>query len=166
VRDFLRNPMLYYLLAPVLAAIWPLLAWAVYLPDAKDKVRDDMALCVEGQACILDILKYDPDRPSFTGANAVSGPFSFPNAIDRISNLCGIRSNSGAYTAGNIITTGGKKSQNGRVTLKDVGIIQACTFLSQMQSMWINLKCDKVKLTKKKGVPDQWDVDMNFWYTY
>jgi hypothetical protein len=29
----------------------------------------------------------------------------------------------------------------------------------------VNLTCDKIKLTKKKGLPDQWDVEMTFWYS-
>ena len=59
-----------------------------------------------------------------------------------------------------------KKTQNAKVTLKTVGIVQAATFLSYIQSMWVGLKCDQIKLTKKKGMPDQWDVEMKFWYTY
>jgi hypothetical protein len=168
VRDFYKNPMFYYLLAPIVVAIWPLLVWAVYLPDAREKVDRDQSLCVEGTRCMLDILTYDPERlnKAVNSDNVMSGTFSFPNAINRVSNLCGIRSDSGGYTAGRIITTSGKKSQNGRVMLKNVGIVQAATFLSQMQTMYINLKCDQVKLTQKKGMPDQWDVDMDFWYTY
>ena len=49
---------------------------------------------------------------------------------------------------------------------KDVGIAQAANFLSQMQSMYINCKCDKIKLVLKKGTTNQWDADLDFWYTY
>lgn len=69
--------------------------------------------------------------------------------------------------AGPIIASADKpKTQNAKVTLKAVGIVQAATFLSQIQSSWVGLKCDQVTLTKKEGVPDQWDVEMKFWYTY
>jgi hypothetical protein len=164
VRDFYRNPMLYYLLAPILVATWPLLVWGVYLPGAKKAVQEDAAGCEKGVDYIQEILKYRPEGDP--GKVAAPTAFSFPNAIDRVSNLVGIRSNGRRYTAGNTITINGKKSQNGKVVLKDVGIVQAATFISQMQAMYINLKCDQIKLSAKKGVPDQWDADLNFWYTY
>ena len=166
MRDIYKNPMLYYLLLPVLVAIWPLLVRAMYLPRAEQSKQEEKDLCVTGQAAILDILKYDPDRLTFTTDDGVSGTFSYANAIDRVANMCGIRSTSCNYSAGSIMKTGGKKMQNAKVSLKDVGIVQAAMFLSHMQSMWATLKCDKIKLTKKEDLPDQWNVEMNFWYTY
>jgi hypothetical protein len=166
MRDIYKNPMLYYLIAPILVGIWPLLVLAMYLPAARDSMSDERAQCVEGQTYILDILKYDPERLSFgTGADA-SGEFSYNKAINWAANLCGIRSTSIAISAGGIITSADKKTQNAKVTLKAIGIVQAATFLSQIQSRWVGLKCDQTTLTKKEGVPDQWDVDMKFWYTY
>jgi len=165
MRDIYKNPMVYYLVAPVLAGIWPLLVSAMYLPAAERSMSEERALCVEGQTYILDILKYDPERLNFSEDKDASGEFSFAKAIDRVANMCGIRSANCDYSVGGI---GGadKKTQNAKVTLKAVGIVQAATFLSHIQSMWVGLKCDQTKLTKKEGVPDQWDVEMKFWYSY
>ena len=165
MRDIHKNPMLYYLLAPVLAAIWPVLVWWVYLPAAEQQAQDDRALCVEGQTYILDILKYDPERLTFSNDSDVAGEFTFAKAIDRVANLCAIRSSNHSYSVGSIVTSGDKKTQNARVTLTDISIVQVATFLSRIQSLWVNLTCDKIKLTKKKGLPDQWDVEMTFWYS-
>jgi hypothetical protein len=165
MREIYTNPMTYYLVAPILVAIWPVLVALVYLPDAQDSVEADRALCIEGQVAILDILKYDPDRLIFSNDKSVSGEFSFDKAIDRVANLCSIRSTHCDYTSGGIAGSD-KKTQNAKVTLKAVGIIQAAKFLSDIQSMWVGLKCDQVKLTKKEGVPDQWDAEMKFRYSY
>jgi hypothetical protein len=159
MREIYRNPMMYYLVAPVLACLWPLLVAMMYLPAAQRDAKNERALCIEGQTYILDILKYDPDRLIFTPDKGEKG-FSFAKAIERVANLCAIRSANCDYTAG----SADKKTQNAKVTLKAVGIVQAATFLSQIQSSWVGLKCDQVKLTKKEGVPDQWDVEMRFWY--
>ena len=157
--------MTYYLLAPILVSLWPLLVSVMYLPDARRGMQKDRDLCVEGQTYILDILRYDPERLTFSEDRDASGEFQFAKAIDRVANMCGIRSADCDYTVGGI---GGadKKTQNAKVALKTVGIVQAATFLSYIQSMWVGLKCDQIKLTKKKGMPDQWDVEMKFWYTY
>ncbi|MBN1508689.1 MAG: hypothetical protein JW955_17710 [Sedimentisphaerales bacterium] len=165
MQDIYKNPMTYYLAAPILAAVWPALVVFWYLPAARDSMEKERALCIEGQTYILDILKYDPKRLDFSPDKSVSGEFSFDKAIDRVANLCSIRSANCDYTSGGIAGTD-KESQNAKVTLKAVGIVQAATFLSYIQSMWVGLKCDQVKLTKKEGVPDQWDAEMKFRYSY
>ena len=166
MREIYKNPMLYYLLAPILVAVWPLLVRAVYLPEAERGSRDDLALCLEGQSCVLDIRRYDPERLPDTGGPEVSLEFQYAKAFDRVANLSRIPSTSYNQTTSPPQTVNNKKTQNARVTLTNVGIIQAATFLSTMQSMWVNLKCERLKLTKKEGLPDQWDAEMTFWYTY
>lgn len=166
MRDIYRNPMLYYLLAPVLVVVWPLLVWGLYLPRAERDSKADQAFLIEGQTYVLDILNNDPGRLEFAASNDVSGEFSYAKAIDRVANLCRIPPSKCDYGAGNIIPSRNKRSQQAKVTLMDVSIVQTATFLSTIQSMWVNLKCDKVKLTKKKEMPDQWAVDFTFWYYY
>ncbi len=166
MREIYRNPMLYYLLAPILVAVWPLLVRAVYLPEAERASGNELALCLEGQNCILDILKYDPERKPDAGGPVVSGEFQFPNAFDRVANVCRIPSTSYNQTTSPAQTVNNKKTQNGQVTLTNVGIVQAAEFLSTIQSMWVNLKCERLKLTRKEGPPDQWDAEMVFWYTF
>jgi hypothetical protein len=168
MRDIYRNPMTYYLIAPILVGLWPLLVLTIYLPAARGNMKAERDQCVEGTTYMLDILKYDPGRLEFSPDPNVSGEFSYAKAIDRAANLCGIRSTSYGYSAGPIIVSADKKNktQNAKVSLKAVNIVQAASFLWQIQSMWVGLKCDQIILTKKEGVPDQWDVEMKFWYTY
>ena len=166
MRDIYRNPISYYLLIPVLVALWPLLVWGIYLPGAERDREIEESLYIEGQTNIVDILRIDPDRLSFVDANDVSAEFSYGPAVDRVANLCRIPASNCNYKAGNIIVSDKKRRQDARVKLKDVSIVQAATFLSRIQSMWVNLTCDKVKLTKNKGMPDQWNVDFDFVYYY
>lgn len=165
MRDLYKNPMFYYLFVPVLVVVWPVLVWGIYLPRAQDALENEQSLCLEGRTHVLDILVNDPARLDFAASEDVSGEFSYAKAIDRVSVLCRIPSSKCNYSAGNI-GSGSKRSQNARVGLSDVSVVQAAQFLSTIQSMWVNLKCDKVKLTRKKDLPDQWDVDLNFWYYY
>ena len=157
---------MYYLVAPLLVSLWPLLVLAMYLPAAQGSMKQDRDLGVKGQEYIYDILRYDPERLTFSEDKDASGEFQYAKAVDRAANMCGIRSANYGLSAGPIISTADKKTQNAMVTLKTVGIVQTATFLSYLQSTWVGLKCDQVKLTKKKGMPDQWDVELKFWYTY
>jgi len=166
MRDIHRNPMLYYVLIPVAIGIWPLLVWALYLPAAERARDDDYGLLLDGRTRIMEILDIDPQRTSAADPNRVAGEFAYARAIDREANFCGILPSNHNVSAGNIITMSGKKRQDARVELKDVSIVQAARFLVAMQSTWVNLTCDKIELSKKKGMPDQWKVDLTFIYYY
>lgn len=164
--DICRNPVVYYLLIPVLVGIWPLLVRAVYLPRTESTLSTEEALYIEGQSRIIDILQIDPDRLNFVDANEVAAEFSYGSAVDRVANLCKIPASNCDFQAGNIMRAGGKRRQDARVKLTNVGIVQAARFLSTIQSMWVSLTCERVKLNKKKGMPDRWDVDLSFVYYY
>ena len=166
MREVYKNPILYYLLIPVLVGIWPLLVWGVYLPRAAYQRGIEGSLCVQGQVDVNDILTIDPDRPIRTTKNLVPAEFSYGAAVDQAANLCKIPPSNWACAAGNIPASG-KKRQDARVKLTGVSIARAANFLWTIQSMRPSrLTCENVKLQAKKGMPDQWDVDFSFLYYY
>jgi hypothetical protein len=167
MQEIYRNPIFYYLLIPVFVALWPLLVWGVYLPRAERERENDCRLYVEGQKCIVEILTLDPDRLKIDpDIDQVSLEFSYGSAVDRVANLCKIPSSNWTSSAANIIKSQSKKRQDAVVKLTGVSIVQAARFLWTMQTTWATLNCEKVKLTKKKGLPDEWDVDFSFNYYY
>jgi len=167
MREVYKNPMLYYLLIPVLVGMWPLLVGFMYLPRAEHQSQIEGSQCVQGQTAVLDILAIDPDRPNMKTTNLVPPEFSYSAAVDRVANLCKIPASSWVFTAGNIMVSSGKKRQDARVKLTAVSISQVAKFLSTIQSMWPSrLTCENLKLQKKKGMLDQWDVDFSFLYYY
>ncbi len=165
MREIYKNPMVYYLLIPVLVGLWPLLVWGIYLPRSQSDLKTEGSLCIEGQTQVIEILRLDPDR-----LTPVKGPgtteFEFGSAATQAANLCKIPSSSHQVSAGGKSTSEGRTRQDARIKLTNVGIIQAAKFLSNMQSMWVTLQCENLKLQKKKGMPDQWDVDFRFVYYY
>lgn len=166
MRDIHRNPVFYYLLIPVLVAAWPLLVWTLYLPKAEKVWEQEQQSYEEATAHILDILTKDPERLNVTKAASGLGNFTYPEAVDRVANLCRIPSGNLDLSTGKIMESRGKKTQQARVSITDISIVQSATFLSTIQSTWAYLSCDRVKLSKKKGMPDQWDMDLTFKYDY
>jgi hypothetical protein len=166
MKDFYKNPALYYILAPVLVALWPLLIWGVYLPAAEHKWQVEKSQYNEGQKIITEILALDPDRLKFTDVNSTSVDFDYASAIDKTAGSCGIPPANYRLSSGVIITSAGQKSQSAKVSLKGIDVTQFAKFLSTVQLRWANLQCTQVKLTKKKGLPDSWDVDLDFKYYY
>lgn len=166
MKQIYKNPTLYYILVPVIVALWPLLIWGVYLPSARHNWQVETSRYNEGQSIMKEILTLDPDRLKFADSNNTAAEFDYASAVERIASSCGIPPTSYRLSSGIIITSEGQKSQSAKVGLKQVDITKFAKFLSTLQLRWANLQCAQVKLTKKKGLPDTWDIDLDFKYYY
>ncbi len=167
MKDIYKNPIVYYILIPVIVALWALSVWAVRLPEAERSLKREQGEYSKAQNIMLEILILDPDRLEFADANSASAEFAYVNAVDRVASFCGIPSANYKLSSGPIIKRQGKKSQTATVSLKDVGIVKFAKFLSTIQLRWAELECVQLKKLKKKaGFPDRWDVDLEFKYYY
>lgn len=166
MKDIYRNPTLYYILVPIVVALWPLLVWAVYLPRAESGWDDEKGQYDKAQKIIAEILAIDPDRLEFADTEDAGAEFDYASVVERVAGLCRISSADYKLSSGIIVTTKGQKSQSAKVNLKQVDIRKLAEFLSTIQLRWANLQCSQVKLTKKKGFTDKWDVDLDFKYYY
>ncbi|MHC4396426.1 MAG: hypothetical protein ACYS1A_12305 [Planctomycetota bacterium] len=166
MKDIYKNPILYYILVPALVALWPLLVWAVYLPNAMDSLQDDLVDYVEAQETIGQILKLDPERLKLTDSKAAAAEFDYATSFNEIATSCGI-----AWANYNISSKPARvknrqKTQNAVMVLNEVDVAKFARFLSSLQLRWANLQCEKVKLTKKEGLPDDWKINLDFKYYY
>jgi hypothetical protein len=166
MRNIYKNPVLYYILVPIVVGLWSVLLWVLYLPDSQRSWTIEQEQFKQAQSLIVEILTLDPDRIEFAGANNVSPEFGYATAVDRVANLCRIPSSNYKLSSANIMASGGKKSQSAKVVLTSIDIVRFARFLSTIQSFWAELQCDKVKLTHKESSPDQWDVELDLKYYY
>jgi hypothetical protein len=166
MKDMLRNPIFYYMFVPALITLWPLLVWAVNLPNARQSCLREVTEYHKSQEIMMEILNLDRDRLAFADPNNVAAEFSYANAVDKVATLCRIPVSNYRLSSGIIIKTDENKSQNAKVVLKDVDIATFARFLSTLQLRWAKLQCTQVKFTKKKALPDKWDVDIDFKYYY
>ena len=165
MKDIFKNPTWYYILVPVLIALWPLLVWAVYLPEAERNLDSDIDQYERAQKNIESILSLDVDRLQLADAKTGAAEFDYFNEVYRIAALSGIPQ-AKCKLSSRIIISGEQKSQSAKVSFNDVDIEKFAKFLSTIQLRWANLQCTRVKLSKKKGLPDSWDVDLDFKYYY
>jgi hypothetical protein len=165
MKDIYKNPGFYYVLVPVLVALWPILVWAVYLPGGKENWKADRDKYKEAQEIIDAILARDSSRLKSDALKKGGKKFEYASAIDQAARLCGLSSAHYEYSSKRIQPTKRGKTQNCRVVLKDVGITEFAKFLSTIQSQWADLGCEKLRLTRTRG-PDAWRVDIDFKYYY
>lgn len=167
MKDLYNNPILYYILVPLIVGLWPLLVWAIYLPEAQKSIDEHISQYKKAEPIMMEILTLDPDRLEFVDVNDTAPEFTW-SAVDQVANRCKIPEKKCELRSGMIITSGGQKNQSATVNLRQVGITEFAEFLSMIQLRWANLQCERVKLTKKQNLPDNdlWDVDINFKYYY
>jgi len=167
MKDLYKNPILYYILVPIIAGLWPLLVWAIYLPDAQKSVKEHISQYKEAEPIMMEILTLDPDRLEFSDSNDPAPEFTW-TSVDQVANRCKIPESKCELRSGMPITSGGQKNQSATVNLRQVGIMEFAEFISMIQLRWVNLQCERVKLVKKQNMPDNdlWDVDINFKYYY
>lgn len=166
MKDIYKNPIFYYILVPSLAALWPLLAWAVYSPAAERNFEDEMEQYKQAQLKIEVILDSDPTRLELADPNKSADKFDYATAVDDVARRCKISANNYTISSKPVRTSSGKKSQSAKVVLKQVNIAVFADFLSKIQLRWASLECENVTLTKKKGLADMWKVDLDFKYYY
>jgi len=166
MKDIHKNPIFYYILVPIIAAVWPAIIWGVYLPSARGSFNRDKEQYTTAQQVIDELLGVDPERLNFTREKGASSGFDYATAVQRAAELCSVGAGSYKLSSGIIITSGGQKSQSANVSLKDVDITKAARFLSAIQLQWPGLQCTKTTLRKKKALPDAWDIDFTFKYYY
>ena len=166
MKEIYKNPMLYYILVPCVAALWPLLVWAVYLPGAERDYEQKAAQYIEAQVKIAAILGRDPTRLELADPNKTADKFDYATAVSDVARRCKISATNYTVSSKPIRTSSGKKSQSAKVALKQVNIASFADFLSKIQLRWANLQCESVTLTQKKGLKDAWKVDLDFKYYY
>jgi hypothetical protein len=166
MKDIHKNPIFYYIVTPIVVSLWPLLVWAVYLPAAEETKKDQLTQFEKAEAIMMEILSLDPDRSEFVDSNDVDVEFTFDKAVARVASTSKIPPSKYKLSAGMLIKSRDQKSQSATVSLKQIDIVKFTEFLSTIQLRWANLQCNRVKLTQKPGLPDMWDVDIEFKYYY
>jgi hypothetical protein len=166
-KDIIKNPFFYLTAIPVLAALWPLVVWSVYIPNADESFQKEKKSYNEAQKKMTEILEIDPDRLNFADAVGSAKKFDYASAVEQITSICKIPSANYKLSSGVIIKKDKQKSQNANIILKDINIEKFAEFLSAIQLRYPNLQCLQLKkLQKKKGAPDLWDVDLEFKYYF
>jgi hypothetical protein len=168
MKDVLKNPILYYIAVPIIVGLWPLLVGVIYLPAAQADVQEQMEQYNRAEPIMMEILTLDPGRLEFADSNDAAADFSYGGAVDWVASLCKIPPTAYKVSSSLIMTANNQKSQTANVDLRQVDIAKFAKFLSMIQLRWGNLQCERVKLTRKEGLPDEdvWDVDIEFKYYF
>jgi len=167
IKELIRDPKLYYILIPLVCAVWPLWVGLVSLPAAQKTWVDEKALYAEAETIIARIYKIDPERFTAAQNQGKAAVFSYPAAVEQVARSCGVPSTEYKLQSSAVMKAKeGQQTQDAQVTLKQVNITTFSKFLSTMQLRWADLQCTSLKLTKQKGALDLWKADMTLKYYF
>ena len=166
MKDIYKNPIVYYIAVPVVIGLWPLLLWSVYLADAEQSLENELAQYEKAEKVMGEILTLDPDRLKYAKSKGSAIKFDYTVALDEAAERCDILPENYKFNSKPSRDKRGEKSQKAGVALKKISIAKFANFLSVIQLRWADLKCEQAKLTKQKGLPDTWKVDIKFNYYY
>jgi hypothetical protein len=167
IKALFKDPKLYYILVPLVCAVWPLWVGVMALPAAQKTWEDEKISYAKAEGIIADIYKIDPERFTAGPGQGKAAVFSYPAAVEQVARSCGVPSAEyKLQTSAVMKAKEGQQTQDAQVTLKQVSIATFAKFLSTMQLRWADLQCTTLKLAKQKGTPDQWKVDMTLKYYF
>ena len=166
MKDMYKNPLFYYVVMLVIAILWPVIIWGIYLPASRARYNSDGEQHEKAQQVIEELLTVDPERLDAAKEKGASSSFDYATAVQQAAQFTSIPAAGYRLSSQPVVTSEGQKSQSANISLEDVDITKAARFLSTIQLRWSGLQCTKVTLRKKKGLPDSWDVDFAFKYFY
>jgi hypothetical protein len=166
MKELLKNPIMYYILVPIVVGFWPLLMATVYLPKSKNNWEDMKSQYLEAQITIQEILPLDPERLEFTDSVGKNEQFDYVTAIAKIARDQGIPDTKYDLSSGLTITTREQTTKTATLALNEVDITKLSRFLSTLLLHWPSLECTNIQLVKKKNALDSWDVDLKFKYYF
>jgi hypothetical protein len=168
IKELIRDPRLYYILVPLVCALWPLWVGVMALPSAQKTWADEKDSYAQAEKIIAEICRLDPERFTAAQNQGKDAAFSYPAVINQVAGSCGIPAPDVILhgVSGVIKSKEGQQTQQAQVTLKQVSIATFAKFLSTMQLRWADLQCTSLKLTKQKGAPDLWKADMALKYYF
>lgn len=167
MKAILKNPNVYYILAPVLATVWAIAAGFIFYPGSVKAYEEDAQPEYErSQELIEKILTVQPQRLQYSLQNETGKPFDFGEVVTALTGVFGISTSDYRLNVRGQVSRGGKTARTATMEIKNIDIEKMARFLSTMLTGWPDLKCEKLTLDKAKTGKDNWDVDMTLTYYY
>jgi hypothetical protein len=167
IKKLIRDPKLYYIIVPVVCAIWPLWVGVFALPSAQTTWEQDKQSYERIEKVVEQIHRLDPERFAAAQDQGKVAAFSYPAAVEQVAKFCNIPSTEYKLQSSAVMKAKeGQQTQDADITLKQVDVATFAKFLSTMQLRWADLQCVSLKLTKQKGAADLWKADMKFKYYF
>jgi len=167
MKELLKNPNFYYIVAPSVTLVFALMAAFVFYPRASAKWQDSESEFKEVQTKAEELLKLQPERLAYKVDETKTGEkFDFTVVINDFAKVFDIRESNYTTSVKGQVRKQGKMARSATVSIKSIDIEKLCKFLSTMLAYWPDLECDVLSLDKGKAGKDDWKADLTLTYYY
>lgn len=166
MMDFYKKANFYFIVIPIGAAIWAILASTVLLKSANAEWTKTKTESDKSEKIIAQILVLDQDRMTLHKEKGKMGKFDYNNVIQKFADFHKIPESGYSLRA-----TGERKkkdsiTQTATLTVNNIKVVPFSKFLSEMLFIWPNLQCESLTLSKQNTGKDAWKTVMQFKYTF
>ncbi len=166
MKDYFKNPNLYYIAVPLAATVWVIFVAVFSLPAANSKWEKKQEDYKRAQRLIAKIVTLAPERLNYEAKKDSSGEFDYSIAVEEITKLVKIPSSNLALTGRKTLRSGGKPRRSADISIEPVDIETLSRFISQILLRWPDLECDRLSIDKLPAGKDSWKASMKFIYTF
>lgn len=167
MKKLLKNPNVYYVAAPVAAALFTLIAAFVFYPGAIAKWNDSESEFTEARNWAEKLLALQPERLAFkVDEKNTAENFDFTVVINDFAKAFALTDSNYTTSVKGEVKKQGKRARSATISIKSIDIEKVCKFLSTMLAYWPDLECDVLSLDKGKAGKDDWKADITLTYIY
>lgn len=163
----LKNPNVYYIGIPVIAALWAIVAGVLLHPKsvkALDQSKDEYD---QVQELIDQLVELQPERLAFeVNENAKPEEFDFTNTINDFAKAYSFREEDYSVVVRGESKKAKRVARSASVSIKTVDIEKLAQFLSALLYRWPDLKCDTLSFEKIKDSKNNWSATISLTYYY
>jgi len=164
--DF-RNPNIYYILIPALAALWVIMAGFVFYPKSVRDWEESRTEYNNAQGFIDELVDLQPERLAYkVDKNDKPEEFDFNKTVGEFAQIFTIPSSNYHAPVKGEANRAGRKTQSATISIKDIEIEKMAQFLSALLLRWPDLKCERLSIDKIKNTKNNWNVEMALTYYY
>lgn len=169
MKDYLKNPLFYYIVIPAVAGIWAAAAGMVFYPRSVtfwEQEKDDYNASEELLAQIIAIEPQRLTHQQQEGTGGGGGDFDFTQVINELATLFSIPPANFTLNTRGETSRAGKRARSATLSIRTIDIERMTKFLSVMLIRWPDLQCESLSMDKLPQGKDNWRVDMTLTYYY
>lgn len=167
MKEALKNPNVYYVLIPVAAALWAVVAGAVFYPQSIEAWQDAKGQTIEAEKLIDRLVTLQPKRLAYkVDENATEEEFDFSKTINQFAAVFKIPPSQYNLTVRGETRKAKRRAQSASMSIKTVDIETLSQFLSALLLRWPDMKCEVLSFDKIKNTKNQWSATLSLTYYY
>lgn len=167
MKEYIKNPLFYYVAVPSLLGIWAIAAGVIVYPRAATTLQQEKEDYTAAQELLAQILAIEPQRLAHQQEKGtVSGDFDFTRMVNDFASLFAIPPANFTLNTRGETRRAGKRARSATLSVRTIDIEKTAKFLSAMLIRWPELQCESLTLEKLPQGKNSWRVDMTLTYYY